>query len=138
MTMLVKPPSLFEFDAMERRVRRMLEGIGFMPMIPAADVYETENELVIELEVAGYSEKELSLALTDHSLTVKGSREQVKDEKDKTFRMHERLEREFERTFALPREVDTEQVTARFEKGVLEIHAPKLVTSHAREIAISS
>jgi HSP20 family protein len=138
MTMLVKPPSLFEFDAMERRVRRMLEGIGFVPMIPAADVYETENEFVVELELAGYSEKELALALTDHSLTVKGSREQTKDEKEKTFRMHERLEREFVRTFALPPDVDTEHVTAKFEKGVLEIHAPKLVASRAREITISN
>jgi HSP20 family protein len=138
MTMLVKPPSQFEFDAMERRVRRMLEGIGFVPMIPAADVYETENEFVVELELAGYSEKELALALTDHSLTVKGSREQTKDEKEKTFRMHERLEREFVRTFALPPDVDTEHVTAKFEKGVLEIHAPKLVASRAREITISN
>jgi HSP20 family protein len=139
MTMLVKPPSFFEFDAMERRLRRMLEGVGFAPaMLPAADVYELEKEWVVELEVPGYEEKELELELSDHVLTVKGSREQVTDESEKSFRLHERLEREFERTFALPPDVDTEHVTAKFEKGVLEVHAPKLSITEPRKVAISA
>ena len=129
---------MFEFDAIERRFRRMLEGVGFGPtVIPAADVYETGNEWVFELEVPGYEEKELTLELSDHTLTVKGTREQVKEEKEKTFRLHERLEREFERTFALPAEVDTEHVTAKFVKGVLEVHAPKTSVAEARKIEIT-
>jgi HSP20 family protein len=136
--MLIRPPSMFEFDAIERRFRRMLEGMGFGPtVIPAADVYETGNEWVFELEVPGYEEKELTLELSDHTLTVKGTREQVKEEKEKTFRLHERLEREFERTFALPGEVDTEHVTAKFVKGVLEVHAPKTSVTEARKIEIT-
>ena len=139
MTMLVKPPSLFEFDAIEGRLRRVLEGIGFVPtLIPAADVYETGKEWVVELEVPGYGEEELTLEVSDHSLTIKGTREEVKDENDKTFRLHERLEREFERTFAFPPEVDTEHVTARFVKGVLEVRAPKLSIPESREIPIST
>jgi HSP20 family protein len=139
MTMLVKPPPFFELDVMERRLRRMLEGIGFAPaLIPAADVYETEKEWVVELEVPGYEEKELTLEASDHSLTIKGAREEVKAENEKTFRLHERLEREFERTFALPSEVDTEHVTATFVKGVLEVHAPKLSIGEPRKIPIST
>jgi HSP20 family protein len=139
MTMLVKPPSMFEFDAMERRLRRMLEGIGFVPaLIPAADVYETGKEWVVELEVPGYAEQELTLEVSDHSLTIKGRREEVKDENDKSFRLHERLERQFERTFAFPPQVDTEHVTARFLKGVLEVHAPKLSIPESRKIPIST
>ena len=139
MTMLVKPPSLFDFDATERRLRRMLEGIGFVPtLIPAADVYETGKEWVVELEVPGYTEKELALEVSDHSLTIKGTREEVKDENDKSFRLHERLEREFERTFVFPPEVDTEHVTARFVKGVLEVHAAKASIPESRKIPIST
>jgi HSP20 family protein len=139
MTMLIKPPSFFDFDAMDRRFRRMLEGIGFVPtLIPAADVYETGKEWVYELEVPGYEENELTLELSDHTLTVKGTREQEKEEKEKTFRLHERLEREFERTFALPPEVDTEHVTAMFVKGVLEVHAPKTSVTEARKIEITT
>jgi HSP20 family protein len=136
--MLVKPPSFLELDVLDRRLRRMLEGFGFTPgILPAADVYETEKELVIELEVPGYAEDDLSLELKDHSLTVKGTRKEVTEEQQKTFRMHERLEREFERTFALPIDVDTEHVTASFDKGVLAMHAPKLGITPPRKIAIS-
>ena len=83
-------------------------------------------------------EEELTLEVSDHSLTIKGTREELKDENDKTFRLHERLEREFERTFAFPPEVDTEQVTAGFVKGVLEVRAPKLSIPESREIPIST
>jgi HSP20 family protein len=117
----------------------MLEGFGFTPaLLPAADVYQTGKEWVVELEVPGYEEKELSLEVSDHSLTIKGSREQVMEEKDKTFRLHERLEREFERTFTLPPDIDTEHVTAKFVKGVLEVHAPLTTMNASREIPIST
>jgi len=47
-----------ELDSMERRVRRLFEEIGFAPALaPAADVYETDDEFVVELEVPGYEEK---------------------------------------------------------------------------------
>ena len=67
MTMLVRPPAFLELDSMERRLRRMLEGIGFVPtLIPAADLYETEKQWVVELEVPGYEEKELTIEISDH------------------------------------------------------------------------
>jgi len=138
MAMLVKPPPFFEFDAMERRLRRMLDGIGFAPaLVPAADVYDTGKEWVFELEVPGYEEKELNLEVSDHSLTIRGSREQVTDEEERSFRLHERLEREFERTFVLPPEIDTDHVTATFAKGVLEVHAPKVAHVEPRTIPIT-
>ncbi len=139
MSMIVRTPSFLEFEGMERRLRRMLEGVGFGPvMMPAADVYETEGEWVIELEVPGYEEKDLDLEITDHTLTVKGVREETKEEKEKAFRLHERLECEFERTFPLPQEADTEHMTARFEKGVLEVHTPKLSITQPRKVAITN
>jgi HSP20 family molecular chaperone IbpA len=42
----------------------------------------------------------------------------------KTFRLRERLERQFDREFELPPEADTERMKAVFEKGVLEMRAP--------------
>ena len=138
MTILVRPPSLLDRDAIDRRFRRMLEGFGFAAVIPAADVFETPEEWVIELEVPGFEQKQLSLEVSDHALVVKGTREHVNEEEDKAFRLHERLEREFERTFVLPVEVDTDHVTAKFGKGVLEVHAPKLSGAEARKIEITT
>jgi len=143
MTTLVKQPVLPEFDAMERSFRRMFEGIPLMPAFvspvsPAADVYETPEELVLELEVPGYEEKELGLEIRDHRLVVTGDREELKEETVKAYRLHERLERHFERTFTLPPEIDSEHVTAQFEKGVLKVHAPKIESLQPRKIAITS
>ena len=127
-----------ELDSMERRMRRVFEEIGFAPgLAPAADVYETDEEFVVELEVPGYEEKELSIEVSDHTLAVRGSREKTREEKAKEYTLHERLEREFERRFVLPREADTEHVKAVFGKGVLEVHTQKVPTAKAQQVAIT-
>jgi HSP20 family protein len=140
MPTLVKPTLFPDVDAMERRLQRVFGGTpltGFLPtVLPAADVYETKEEYVVELEVPGYREKELTIEVSDHTLTVKGTREETKDETEKAYRLQERLERSFKREFRLPPETDGAHMTAHFEKGVLEVHAPKVVpaTTHKVEI----
>ena len=63
-----------EFEPIERRMRRMLS-LGLEPvMMPAADVYETPSELVLELEVPGFEERQLGIEVSDHTLTITGER----------------------------------------------------------------
>jgi HSP20 family protein len=127
-----------ELDSMERRMRRLFEEIGFAPTLaPAADVYETDDEYVVEVEVPGYDETELSIEVFDHTVAIKGTQEKTKEEKMKEFALHERLEREFERRFTFPREADTEHLKAVFEKGVLEVHAQKLQTARPKKVEIA-
>ena len=127
-----------ELDSMERRVRRLFEEIGFAPALaPAADVYETHDEYVVEIDVPGFEEKELSIEVYDHTLSIRGEREQVAEDKTKEFTLHERFEREFERRFILPTEADTEHMKATFVKGVLEVHAPKALKARPKKVAIT-
>ena len=138
MTTIVRWTPFRELDSMERRMRRMLEEVGFAPgLLPAADVYETAGELVIELEVPGYEESELGIGVSDHTVTVTGKRAEAKEEVEKTFRLRERLEHEFERRFELPLDVDTEHVEAVFAKGVLKLHAPRLEVAAPHRVEIS-
>lgn len=138
MTTLVKWTPFREFDLMERRMRRMLEDVGFGPItMPAADIYETPEEFVVELEVPGFKEKELGIEVTDHTLTVSGEAKAETERKDKTFLLHERLEHAFERRFQLPTDADTEKLVATFDNGVLEIHAPKAPEAKARMVEIA-
>ena len=139
MPTMVKWSPFQELDSMERRMRRTFEQLGFAPtLLPAADIYETDDEIVVELEVPGFEEKGLGVEVFDHQLVVKGQRVEAKEqEKDeKTFQLRERLERKFERRFVLPVEADTKHVKAKFEKGVLEVHTPKraLLKPHKIEI----
>ena len=138
MTTMVRLSPFQELDSMERRMRRAFEGIGFAPVLPpAADVYETDEEFVVELEVPGYEEKELGIEVFDHTVSVKGTRKVVKEENEKSFHLHERLEREFERRFQLPPEADTRHIHATFDKGVLVLRTPKLAGSRPKKVEIS-
>ena len=135
---IVKWTPFTELDSMERRMRRIFDEIGFAPgFAPAADVYETDDEFVVELEVPGYEEKELTIEVYDHTLAIKGSREKIEEEETREFAVHERLERMFDRRFILPREADTEHVKAVFGNGVLEVHAEKLPTVKPKKIKIT-
>lgn len=136
---IVKWAPFSELDSMERRMRRVVEELGIAPpLVPAADVYETDDEFVVELEVPGYDEKELTIEVSDHTLAVRGARTVTKQEdKQKEFRLHERLDRKFERRFLLPVEAETEHVKAVFSKGVLEVHAPKARLAKPKKVAIT-
>jgi len=142
MATLVKWAPFGDLDLVERRMRRMLEDFGVAPAhVPAADVMETEKELIVKLDAPGFDEKQLSLEITDHMLTVKGEKTEEKEEKGEngpTFHLRERLENRFERTFTLPTEADVEHVGAHFKKGVLEVHVPKLEHPKPRTISIKA
>ena len=138
MTTLIKWAPFHDFDVIDRRMRRMLEGFGVAPApLPAADLYETEKELIVELDVPGYDEKELSLEISDHTLTVTGERVEEKEE-EKAFYLHERLEKYFERSFTLPVDADLDRMTATFDTGVLKVHVPKIEASRPRKIEIAA
>jgi HSP20 family protein len=130
---------LREFDALERRVRRMLEDIGFLSaLLPAADVYETADEFVVELELAGYEEKELNIEVADDKLKVTGERTEEQEETGTTLRHPGRLDRRFERRFDLPNDVDAGQIKAVFENGLLVVSAPKRLAGASQEVQIST
>jgi HSP20 family protein len=137
--MLLRWRPLGELDSVERQLRRLLSDTGMVPApLPAADVYETEGEFVIELEVPGFAEAELVVETTDRTVCVKGTRETTEERKEATFQLHERLAASFERRFVLPPEVDVANVEASFDKGVLKVTAPKLETVQARKVPIGA
>jgi HSP20 family protein len=110
-------------------MRRFFGDLGFAPTLtPAADVYESPTELVVELDVPGFDEKQLTVAVSDHMLTVTGERKDEIAKTDETLRLRERLESHFERRFHLPPETDTERMSAEYGKGVLTLHVPKVKT----------
>ena len=138
MATIVRWSPLRDLDWMDRGVRRIFDDFGFAPgVLPPADVYETKDEFVVELEVPGFAEKELGIEVTDHTLLVKGERIEGKEEPEKEFRLRERLEQKFERRFFLPADADTTHVKAKFDKGVLEVHTPKLAIPKPQKIEIT-
>ena len=137
MTALVRWSPFPELDVLERRMRRTLEDMGLAPApLPAADLYETDGEFVVALDVPGFEESELEIEVSDHTLTVTGERKEAKQEEGKEYMLHERVEQRFARRFELPVEADLDHVKAMFRKGVLEVHAPKAEPIRSRTIEI--
>lgn len=137
MPMLEKWPSLPEIGVLERRMRRLFEDVGMTPTVsPAADVYETTDEIVVELEVPGYDDEELTVTVSDHTLSVVGDRTREATKKEKALRVRERLESHFERSFQLPVSAQTDHVQAEYAKGVLTMHVPKQAGSTPRPVRI--
>jgi HSP20 family protein len=134
---LVRWSPFQELDTMERRMWRLFDQFGVTPAWPAADVYESNGEYTYELEIPGFAEKQLTLEVSDHTLTVKGERTESKEETEKDFFLRERLAKTFERRFELPPEALTEKVSAEFADGVLTVHAPKAEVPEPRTIAIA-
>lgn len=130
---------LRELDRMERRMRRLFEDRGFFPTdAPATDIYETDKEYVVELEVPGFDREELAIEVSDHSVVVKGEHKEETGKTERELLLHERLERRFVRRFELPQESDVEHVNAACDKGVLTLHVPKTTTAKPRTIEITA
>jgi HSP20 family protein len=139
MTTLVRWAPFQDLDPIERGMRRMLEDFDIESApLPAADLYETDKELIVELDVPGFEEKELALTVSDHTLVIKGERAKEREEKERTFYLHERLEKRFERQFKLPPEADVEHAKAKFHTGVIEVHVPKIELAKTHKIEIGA
>ena len=92
---------------------------------PKVDIGETENSYKIRAELPGLEEKEIELTLSEGTLTLKGEKKFEHEEKKSDVHVSERAYGSFHRSFALPKEVDIEKVTAVFDKGVLTVTVPK-------------
>jgi HSP20 family protein len=105
--------------------------------VPAVDVYEDEKKVVLKLEVPGIEEKDLDVRVENHTLTVKGERKFEKEEKEENFHRIERRYGSFYRAFTLPSTVDTENVDAKYEAGVLKLELKKKPEAQPKQIKVN-
>jgi HSP20 family protein len=104
---------------------------------PAVDVYEDEHQVTLKIEVSGIDEKDIDVRVENNSLTVHGERKIEKEEKEENYRRVESQYGSFTRTFTLPQTVDTEKVSANYDKGVLKIALPKKAEAKPKQIKVN-
>ena len=105
--------------------------------VPAVDIYEDPEKVVLKLEVPGIEEKDLDVRVENHTLTVKGERKFEKEEKEENFHRIERRYGSFYRAFTLPSTVDTENVGASYNAGVLKLELKKKPEAQPKQIKIN-
>ncbi len=105
---------------------------------PAIDITETDTAIELTAELPGLSEDDVEIEIKDGRLTIRGQKNVTHDSKG-DLRISERSYGSFARTMTLSDTVDTEKITAEFDKGVLNITMPKTEpTEPSRKIKVSS
>jgi HSP20 family protein len=89
--------------------------------LPAVDITESEKAYEITAELPGMDEKAIEVKVTDGSLTIKGEKQEEKED----YYLHERRFGSFERSFDVPESVDLNKIDASFKKGILTVTLPK-------------
>ncbi len=110
--------------------------VGFAAM-PPADVSETDNAYEITAELPGMDEKNVEVKVTNGVLTIRGEKQDEKEEKKKGYHMRERSYGSFERSFQVPDGVDADKIEANFKKGVLTVILPKSAEAQKAEKKIT-
>jgi len=106
--------------------------------LPAFDVRETKDAYVFSADLPGLSEDSVDLTLTGNRLTISGRREEERKEESDRVHVYERSYGSFSRSFALPDGVDSDNIDAHFEKGVLKVTVPKRPEVKPRRISIGN
>jgi|SRR5205085_11665559 len=115
---------------------RLFERWGMLPLAfeetlpmttwtPICDIYETEKEIVLKLEVPGIKKEDVMVGLENNMLTIHGERKFEEEVKKENFHRVERNYGEFLRSFTLPATIDPAKILAEFKDGLLTVMLPK-------------
>jgi HSP20 family protein len=105
--------------------------------VPAVDIYEDPQKLVLKLELPGIDQKDLDVRVESNTLTVRGERKLEAEEKQENFHRMERAYGSFYRAFTLPSTIDTENVAASYNAGVLRLELKKKAEAQPKQIQVS-
>lgn len=110
--------------------------LGGFEALPAVDIYEKDNRIMVKAEIPGVESEELNVSVDDDLLTISGEKRQENEVKEKDYYRLERVFGRFERTIRLPQAVKAEGARATYKNGVLKIELPKSEETKKKRIKI--
>ena len=150
MTLLTRWEPFREFSTQRDRMNRLNrlfresyspeapeEALTTTSFAPPVDIYEDEHNITLKMEVPGIDEKDIDVRIENTTLIVHGERKIEKEEKEENFRRVERQYGTFTRSFTLPSSVDSGQVSAHYDKGVLKINLAKKAEAKPKQIKVN-
>jgi HSP20 family protein len=142
MALVVRRPAEF------RRLNQVLDAFNGWPFsqegpdlvtsawVPATDIFEDNDGLKIAVELPGLKPEDVKVTVENQTLTIRGEKKQIAEEKSTRVHRYERTYGSFERSFTLPSFVDSDKVAAKFDNGVLTVALPKAEKAKPREISV--
>ena len=107
--------------------------------LPLVDIFEEPDAIRLVAEVPGVRPSDVKITVEDNLLTIKGTKQQVAEEKAEKVHRYERTYGAFERTFRLSASIDPNKIEATYNLGVLTITLPKAETAkpHLIEVQVT-
>jgi HSP20 family protein len=105
-------------------------------MMPLADVRETDEAVIVSMDLPGIEKQDVDITVSDDELRVVAEKKEVKEVSEKDFHKRERVCSRFERAIKLPVAVKGEETKAKLQSGVLEVTLPKEAVTSRKRISI--
>lgn len=137
-----------EISSLQHRMNRLLgetfgpsmfqaEGAAPGAWVPAVDIFETDQEIVLEVDVPGVTREGVQVEVNDGILHLRGERKFEKQVKEESCHRVERSYGAFHRSFSLPDTVDPGKVAAELKNGVLEVRLAKMERAKPKQIQVT-
>ena len=139
--------ALDNLKEMEKEIERLLKDffVSKNPMLmfsenawaPHVDVYETRNEFIIKVELAGVRKEDIKVQLAGRVLTISGQRQDECPEQREHFHLMEISYGNFLRKLKLPDDIDCDNIQAVYESGILKLVLPKAATISEETVVVT-
>lgn len=115
-------------------------GLGLLGrgVYPPVNIFRAGDDVVIRMEVPGFTAESLSIESLGQTLTVSGKPPAESQAAQGGYHRREREAKEFSRSIQLPREVDSARASAQYKHGVLTVRVPAREEAKARQISVQS
>ena len=126
------------------RLNRDLDGLWVsapsteVAFIPPVDVHEEKDRFVVRADLPGVKPEDIEVTAEKGVLTLRGERKAEKRENTEGYERIERVSGSFTRRFALPENVQADNITAKFAHGVLEVGIPKQPVVAAKRVTVEA
>ncbi|MGC9399684.1 MAG: Hsp20/alpha crystallin family protein [Anaerolineae bacterium] len=135
-----------DFVSLRDAMNRLLEeswvrpfGEGFGPQVPAVDMIDKEDHILVKATVPGLKAEDLEITTVGNTLTIKGEVKEEKEEgEEDRYIYRERRYGAFCRSFTLPEEIDADKAEAEFEDGILTLQLPKAESAKRKSITVKA
>ncbi len=128
-----------DLHRLQREVNRLFSDFSEpAERFPALNLWSSDDEATIAVELPGVDPKKVDLSVVGHVLTLQGERTEEPGVKAEAYHRRERSTGRFVRTVRLPFEVEADKVQARYEHGILRVTLPRKESTKPRRIAITA
>ncbi|MFQ5839912.1 MAG: Hsp20/alpha crystallin family protein [Candidatus Methylomirabilales bacterium] len=134
MTIRDRMNRLFEETLTRGRDREEPAALG--SWVPAVDIYETADSIVLKAEVPGARREDIDIQVRDNTLILRGERRVEKDVQEENYLRVERSYGAFHRAFTLPTIIQQDKIKAVFKDGVLEVSLPKAEEAKPKRVKV--